>query len=90
MTLLTLPKQMAGLAGGSTRHTLDARNVADAFRQVSLTAPMLHSQIFDSENNVRQFIGLFVNNKQVYSMPSESEMLAPDSEILIIKSVAGG
>lgn len=90
MPTLTVPPQLAALAGGRRTVAIEAGTLAEAFQQLDVIAPMLRSQLLESSGMVRQFVGLFVDNKQVISLNDGELSLAPGSQIAVVMAVAGG
>ncbi len=90
MATVNLPTQLSGLASGRKELNVDAATLADVFSKLDETAPMIRSQIFDATGTIRQFVGLFLDGRQVTDAGSFSMAIRHDSQVLIVMSVAGG
>ena len=90
MPVLNLPSQLAALADGQRTFSVQADTLGEAFDRLDDAAPMIRSQLFDAAGNVRQFIGLFVDNNHVLTLGDGSKPLRPDSSVVIVMAVAGG
>lgn len=91
MIKVHLPSQLTGLADG--RKCIEvhaASSLSEVFRKIDEAAPMLRSQIFDSNGAIRQFIGIFLDERQINDLENGAQPVREDSQILIIMSVAGG
>ena len=90
MLTFTLPSQLAALAEGKRTITVDASSLGEAFAKLDSVAPMLRSQLFDAAGSIRQFVGLFVDNRQVLALGDGSQPVGDGSNIVIVQAVAGG
>ena len=90
MLTFKLPSQLYGLAGGRKTIDVEAATLGEAFRQLDTAAPMLRSQLFDGNGNVRQFVGLFLNNRQVTAVGADDQPVHEGSLVTIVMAVAGG
>ena len=90
MPIVQLPSQLAGFAGGRRRIDVEATSVADAFAALDAEAPMLRSQVFEADGAPRRFIGLFVDERQVFDAAELAAPIGAASRILVVQSVAGG
>jgi hypothetical protein len=90
MTNIRLPAQLAGFAGGRREFSFEANTLSEIFDQFDQIAPMIRSQVFDGADTIRQFVGLFVNGKQVIETGDSWKGLECGGELTIVMSVAGG
>ncbi|MGE8599683.1 MAG: hypothetical protein ACN6N2_10020 [Acinetobacter calcoaceticus] len=90
MINVQLPSQLCGLASGQKNLLLQANTLKEVFYKIDEIAPMIRSQIFDSSGNVRQFVGVFLNEQQINDLENGAQQIHPDSQIVIVMSVAGG
>lgn len=85
-----LPSQLAGLADGHKKLTVQATTLGEVFRRIDELAPMIRSQIFDSTGAIRPFVGLFLDDRQI-NEPGDSLLpVYEGSQVLILMAVAGG
>lgn len=90
MIHIQLPSQLSGLAGGQRRLGVQASTLGEVFSRVDEIAPMIRSQIFDSSGGIRQFVGVFLDERQLIEFGDGSQPVRDGSQILIVMSVAGG
>lgn len=90
MVTFNLPSQLAGLADGQRTLAVQAATLGEAFQRLDERAPMLRSQLFDAAGSLRQFVGLFVDNRQVLALGRGEQPLAEGSRVDIVMAVAGG
>lgn len=90
MTNIKLPAQLAGFANGQRALTLEANTLSEVFDQLDEIAPMIRSQIFDDADAIRQFVGLFVNGRQVVEQGDGWKKVTCGNDLTIVMSVAGG
>lgn len=87
---VNIPSQLAAFTGGQRAITVKAASLSAVFSELDSIAPMLRSQMFYPQGQLRQFVGLFVDNVQVIDVVNEQVPLRDGSQVLIIFSVAGG
>lgn len=90
MINVQLPSQLSVFADDRKNLIINAASLEEVFYKIDEIAPMIRSQIFDSFGNVRQFVGLFLNEQQVNDLDNGSQQIPSDSQIIIVMSVAGG
>jgi len=90
MASIQLPSQLAGLAEGRKQIKVDASTLGEALRKLDDEAPMIRSQIFDASGAIRQFVGLFLDERQISDIGDGAQPVGPDSQLLVVMSVAGG
>jgi molybdopterin synthase sulfur carrier subunit len=90
MANVQLPSQLASLADGRKSIEVQASTLGEVFREIDELAPMIRSQIFDANNAIRQFVGVFVDEHQVNDLGDGSQPVHGESRIFIVMSVAGG
>jgi hypothetical protein len=90
MVTIILPPQLALLANNKTRLEVEAASIKDIFDELDVHAPMVRSQLLDTNNTIRQFVGLFINDQQLVEYGDGSEKISADSEFLVVMAAAGG
>jgi hypothetical protein len=90
MINIQLPTQLSILAGGQKHLKVQASNLKEVFDQIDKIAPMIRSQIFDSNGSIRRFVSIFINDQQITNFNKNLEPLHQDSSVLILISIAGG
>jgi hypothetical protein len=90
MVKVLLPSQLTGLAGGEKCLEVQASTLGEVFVKVDEIAPMIRSQIFDASGSIRQFIGLFLDDRQIDDLGNGAQPVRAGSQLLVVMSVAGG
>jgi hypothetical protein len=90
MISVRLPSQLAGFAGGRRDVLLEAKTLSEVFERLDEMAPMIRSQIFDGAGEIRQFVGIFVDGRQVVESGDRWKSVACNGDLTIAMSVAGG
>lgn len=85
-----LPSQLSDFAAGHRDIEIEASTLGEVFRKLDEVAPMIHSQIFDTAGSLRQFVCIFIDEKQVCDLGDGSHPVRNGCQLLIIMSVAGG
>lgn len=90
MLAITLPAQLQAFAGGQKTIAVEAATLGEAFAALDRIAPMLRSQLVDSNGAVHQFVGLFLDNRQVLTLGDGRQPVPVGGHLVIIQAVAGG
>ena len=90
MITVQLPAQLANFCLNTRTHIMEATTLSEVFKKFDEIAPMLRSQLFYPNGQLRQFVGLFLNDQQITLTEEEHNRLAQESQLLIVLSVAGG
>jgi len=90
MCTLVLPQALRGLAGGVKELDLDGSTLADVLDALAAEHPVLARRIRDDQGQVRRFVNLYVDGSDVLHCGGLDAAVAPQSEVLVLPSVAGG
>jgi sulfur-carrier protein len=90
MVNVQLPSQFSALIAGQKNLSIHASTLVEVFQKLDEIAPMIRSQIFDTTGSIRQFVGMFIDERQVNNLREEVHTLRNGCQILIVISVAGG
>lgn len=90
MVSVELPSQLSGLAAGRKRIEIQAATLGEVFVKIDEVAPMIRSQIFDASGAIRQFVGLFVDERQISDLGDGAQPVRQGGQVLIVMAVAGG
>lgn len=90
MCTLVLPQALRGLAGGAKQLDLDGSTLADVLDALAAEHPVLARRIRDDQGQVRRFVNLYVDGSDVRHCGGLDAAVAPQSEVLVLPSVAGG
>jgi molybdopterin converting factor small subunit len=90
MCTLVLPQALQGLAGGVKQLDVAGNTVAGMLDALAAEHPVLARRIRDEQGRLRRFVNLYVDGSDVRHCGGVDAAVAPDSEVLVIPSVAGG
>jgi adenylyltransferase/sulfurtransferase len=90
MVRIQLPSQLSGLVSNQTYLEVTASNLKEVFSKIDQSAPMVRSQIFDANGAIRQFVGLFLDERQICEIGNGMQPVRENSQILIVMAIAGG
>lgn len=90
MVRVQLPTQLSGLAAGKKFLEVEASNLAEVFRRIDDVAPMIRSQIFEPSGAIRQFVGVFLDERQIGELGKGEQLVNSDSQVAIVMAIAGG
>lgn len=85
-----LPSQLSDFVAGRRNIEIEASTLGEVFRKIDEVSPMIHSQVFDISGSLRQFVCIFLDEKQVCDLGDGSQPVWNGCQVLIIMSVAGG
>ena len=90
MAKLIIPAGIRSQIEADQEIELDANNLKEALLQACKKCPELQQYIFDTDNKVRRFINIFVDNEDYRFLDGLETKLVDASEINLIMAVAGG
>ena len=90
MAKLIIPAGIRSQIEADQEIELDANNLKEALLQACKKCPELQQYIFDTDNKVRRFINIFVDNEDYRFLDGLETKLVDTSEINLIMAVAGG
>jgi molybdopterin converting factor small subunit len=90
MCRVVLPQALRGLAGGEKEVALEGGTVADVLDALAARHPALARRIRDEQGQLRRFVNLYVDGSDVRHCGGLTAAVAPNSEVLVLPSVAGG
>jgi sulfur-carrier protein len=91
MPVLLVPGVLRAEAGGASRLEVDSAGTLGAvLAEVERRWPLLARRIRDEQGAVRRYVNVYVDGEDVRRTDGLETSVAPDSEIQILPSVAGG
>ncbi len=85
-----IPAPLRGFTGGAAEVAVEGDTVGDVLRSLSEAHPELKGQILNDDNKVRDFVNVFVGNKNIRSLDALESRVVEDAIIHIVPAVAGG
>jgi molybdopterin converting factor small subunit len=90
MTVL-IPTPLRQFAEGKDAVEVNASTIAGALDELTQKLPDLRKHLFTSENKVRAFVNLYLNDEDVRYLPAKDATGVSTTDTLsIIPSIAGG
>lgn len=87
MAEIMIPNHFKQYSTSSSVFTTNANTVSNALTDLITVHPMLKTYIFDSDQNVKGFINIFVDDEMVEDLATP---VSSSTRIQIIQAVAGG
>ena len=85
-----IPAPLRGFTGGAAEISVAGNSVGDILRSLSDAHPELKRQILNDKNEVRNFVNVFVDDKNIRSLDGLESPVAEGAVIHIVPAVAGG
>jgi molybdopterin converting factor small subunit len=90
MCTLVLPQALRGLAGGAKQLDVAGATVADVLDTLAAAHPVLARRIRDEQGRLRRYVNVYVDGSDVRHCGGLAAAVTPNSELLVLPSVAGG
>ena len=90
MATVILPAPLRPYAAGQKEVSVDGTTVADALSDLTRLHPALRQHVFDERGDLRAFAHLFVDSEELESAAHNQMLLAGDSRLTLLPSIAGG
>jgi len=90
MPQVLIPTPLRKFVGNTATVDIDGANVGAALGQLATQFPELKQHLFDSQNNLRSYINVFVGDENIRDLQAEDTPLTPSTVISIIPAIAGG
>lgn len=87
MVKISIPRQLMSLTNLNSDFETNADTIRAALDNLVLTYPMLKTQIFNSNKNIRNFVNIFLDEQMVENIDA---IIPKKSKIQVIVAVAGG
>lgn len=85
-----VPTPLRGLTGGEGRVVVSGANVAEVFDALEARYPGIGERLRDDSGQIRRFVNVFVNGRNVREIDGAATALSPGDELGIIPAMAGG
>lgn len=90
MPTFYIPTALRGFTDQQATLTVEAHTVGEAIQRLVDTYPKLRPHLFNKQGQLRSFVNLYLGNEEVRHLQGLETPLAPDAELMIVPSVAGG
>jgi molybdopterin synthase sulfur carrier subunit len=88
--IVLIPTPLRRFTEGEARVEIAATTVSEALDTLGAQFPGLDERLRDESGNVRRFVNVFVNGRNIRDADGIETTLAPGDELGIIPAMAGG
>lgn len=87
---ILIPTALQRYAGDRDRVQVEAATVEQALAQLTAIAPELRRHLFDDHGRLRQFVAIYVGDRDMRHLQGLETALQEGAEVTIVPSIAGG
>ena len=88
--VVLIPSGLLRFTGQVKSVVVQAETVGQALQLVAEKFPPLRTQMFGADHQLRRFINVFLNSKDIRFLQQEHTALQPQDIITILPAIAGG
>jgi molybdopterin synthase sulfur carrier subunit len=88
--LVLIPTPLRRFTNGEARVAVVAATVGEALGQLEVRFPGIGERLLDDSGQIRRFVNVFVNGRNVREADGLETAVAPGDEVGIIPAMAGG
>lgn len=85
-----IPAPLRGFAGNSDRVMVEAETVGGAIMALVERYPRLRQQLLDESGNLRRYVNVFLNDRNVNELRGLETEVGENDRILLLPAIAGG
>ena len=85
-----IPTPLRPLVGERAELILEGDRVSDVLRELCEEHQGLREQLLDGEGRLRNFVNVYLNDRNIRDLESEQTPLADGEQLSIVPSIAGG
>ena len=85
-----VPTPLRGFTGGEGRVIVPGADVAEVLDALDARYPGIGERLRDDSGQIRRFVNVFVNGRNVREIDGAATSLSPGDELGIIPAMAGG
>ena len=90
MAVIRIPGALRQLSGGESTVSVQAGDVRAALDQLEAQHPGFRDRLLDDRGEPRQFVNIYVNDRDIRQEGGLESKLSESDEVSIIPAVAGG
>ena len=90
MAIVFVPTPLRRLTNGESKVTVAGNNVAEIVENLEKNYPGFRTRLLDDKGEIKRFINIFVNDKDIRTLQGRETTLKEDDQISIIPAMAGG
>jgi len=87
---IRIPTAFRSSTEGATELVVEAATVRDAVGQLTARYPSLTRQLVTTNGSLRNFVGVFVNGRDVRALERDATALSTGDVLTIVPAAAGG
>lgn len=87
---IQVPTSLRRFTGHQSAIEVHAATAGEALRAAGTEYPMLRGQLFAADNSLRNFINIFVNDRDIRTLQNEGTALQEHDVVTILPAMAGG
>ncbi len=85
-----IPSPLRALVDQRAELILEGDNVGEVLSELCAANPDFREQLFDSEGQLRNFVNIYVNDRNVRDLDGEQTALVDGEQLSVVPSIAGG
>jgi len=89
-TTVNIPTALRQYSENNATVEVDAANILGALNQIIEKHPQLRQQIFAGNGEMRRYINIFLNNKDIRYLEQENTTVEVGDSITLVPAIAGG
>lgn len=90
MAKLIIPTPLRKFTNNQGSINTNGSTVKDALSELTRQFPDLQKHIFDDQDNIRNFVRIYVGDEDIKALDAEKTKIDKDSVVSIIPAIAGG
>ena len=90
MPIIRIPSILRSYTEGQSEVTVNGEAVSEAVADLVHQFPSLQPHLFNSQGDLRPFVNLVLNQKNIKNLQNLDTPLEEDDRLLLIPSIAGG
>jgi molybdopterin converting factor small subunit len=90
MAKITIPTPLRKFTNNTSTIISNKETVIEALLDISTQFPQIKNHLFDEQNNIRNFIKIFIGEDDINSIDKEQSKIDDKSIVSIIPAIAGG
>ena len=90
MATLKIPTPLRSYTNGESIVSVQGANVAEAMESLIQKYPTLKPHLYNSDENLRPFVNLFVGENNIKDLQGLETPLDENARVVLIPSIAGG
>lgn len=85
-----IPVPLRRFVGGNSYIECSSGKVIEILKEIGGKYPEFYKKFFDEEGNLKQYINLLVNGKNIKELKGVDTLVKDDQKVMILLAVGGG